>query len=138
MAVYTSALANGGKVLTPHVIGKVLKSQGDIVYESETEYRQIDWSEETYAVIRDGMNSVTLDGTAKKVFDGYPLSVAGKTGTAETGREAEESSNGIFICYAPVGNPQIAVVTVIENGVWGSYAAPVAKKILSEYFKIEE
>ena len=85
------------------------------------------------------MDSVTLDGTASKVFeDDYPISVAGKTGTAETGHEAEESSNGLFICYAPVEDPQIAIVTVIENGVWGSWAAPVAKEILNAYFGINE
>ncbi len=138
MAVYTAALANGGRKLTPHVIDEILDSDGNTVYRSEPEYTQIDWSDETYEVIRAGMNSVTLDGTAKRVFDGFPISVAGKTGTAETGREAEESSNGIFICYAPVEDPEIAIVTVIENGVWGSYTAPVAKKILSAYFGLEE
>ncbi len=48
----------------------------------------------------------------------------------------EISSNGLFICYAPVEDPQIAIVTVIENGVWGSWVAPVAKEILNEYFGI--
>lgn len=138
MAVYTSALANGGKKLVPHVIDKITDSKGNIVYKSEPEYTQIDWDNETYEVIRKGMNSVTLDGTARRVFDGYPISVAGKTGTAETGREANESSNGIFLCYAPTEDPEIAIITVIENGVWGSYTAPAAKKILNAYFGIEE
>lgn len=137
MAIYVSALANGGKRLEPHVIDEITDYNGNVVFKSEVKYQQIDWSEETKAIISEGMNSVTLDGTASQVFDNYPISVAGKTGTAETGREAEESSNGLFICYAPVENPQIAIVTVIENGVWGSYAAPVAKDILSAYFGIE-
>jgi penicillin-binding protein 2 len=113
-----------------------MDDDGNIVYQAETIFEQIEWSEETRKVISEGMSSVTLDGTASKVFDDYPINVAGKTGTAETGREADESSNGIFICYAPVENPQIAIVTVIENGVWGSYTAPVAKDILSAYFGI--
>jgi len=137
MVVYASALANGGKKLKPYIIDHITDAQGNLVYEAEVEYDQIDWSEETMNIITEGMNSVTLDGTASKVFDDYPISVAGKTGTAETGREADESSNGLFICYAPVENPQIAVITVIENGVWGSYTAPVAKDILSAYFGIE-
>ncbi|WP_279379003.1 penicillin-binding transpeptidase domain-containing protein [Acetivibrio straminisolvens] len=45
-----------------------------------------------------------------------------------------QSSNGVFIAYAPADNPQIAVAVVIEHGVWGSEVAPVAKDILREYF----
>ncbi|HPQ47575.1 MAG TPA: penicillin-binding transpeptidase domain-containing protein [Clostridia bacterium] len=136
MAVYAAALANGGKRLVPYIVDTITDDDGNIVYQAETIFEQIEWSEDTKKVISEGMSSVTLDGTASKVFDDYPINVAGKTGTAETGREADESSNGIFICYAPVENPQIAIVTVIENGVWGSYTAPVAKDILSAYFGI--
>jgi penicillin-binding protein 2 len=139
MAVYVSALANGGEKLTPYLIKEIVSPEGEVIYKGEKQYEEITWSDETFAVIQEGMNSVTLDGTASKVFpDNYPISVAGKTGTAETGREAEESSNGLFICYAPVEDPQIAIVVVIEKGVWGSYAAPVAKKILNAYFGIDE
>ncbi|MBN2557457.1 MAG: penicillin-binding protein 2 [Clostridia bacterium] len=138
MAVYTSALANGGKRLTPHLIDEITSADGTVVFKAETQFEQIEWDNETFDIIREGMNSVTLDGTAKKIFDNYPINVAGKTGTAETGREAQESSNALFICYAPTEDPQIAIVTVIENGVWGSYTAAVAKKILSAYFGIEE
>jgi penicillin-binding protein 2 len=138
MAVYVAALANGGEKLTPYIIKQITAPDGRLIYEGEKSFRQIEWSNETYQIIKRGMDSVTLDGTASKVFeDDYPLSVAGKTGTAETGHEADESSNGLFICYAPVENPQIAIVTVIENGVWGSYTAPVAKKIINAYFGIE-
>jgi len=138
MVVYTAALANGGEKLTPYLIKEVTSPDGEILYKGEKSFEQLIWSDETFDIVREGMNSVTLDGTASKVFsDDYPISVAAKTGTAETGREAEESSNGLFICYAPVEDPQIAIITVIENGVWGSYAAPVAKEILNAYFGIE-
>ncbi|MCD6323223.1 MAG: penicillin-binding protein 2 [Clostridiales bacterium] len=139
LVVYVSALANGGERLTPYVIKNVKSADGEVIYEGEKAFEKIVWSDKTYQIIKEGMDSVTLDGTASKVFeDDYPISVAGKTGTAETGHEADESSNGLFICYAPVENPQIAIVTVIENGVWGSWAAPVAKKILNAYFGINE
>ena len=138
LAVYTAALANGGEKLTPYVIKEVTSPSGEMIYKGEKSFEKMTWSDETYAIIQEGMNSVTLDGTASKIFeDDYPISVAGKTGTAETGREDDESSNGLFICYAPIENPQIAVVAVIEKGVWGSYAAPVAKKILNAYFGID-
>ena len=78
----------------------------------------------------------TQDGTANKVFENLkPIIVAGKTGTPETGFEhLGQSSHGLFIAYAPADNPQIAVAVVIEHGVWGSYAAPVARDIFEEYF----
>ncbi len=138
LAVYTSALANGGEKLTPYIIKEVISPSGETIYKGGKSFEKMTWSDETYAIVQEGMNNVTLDGTASRVFeDDYPISVAGKTGTAETGHEAEESSNALFICYAPVENPQIAIVTVIENGVWGSYTAPVAKKILNAYFGID-
>lgn len=137
LAVYVAALANGGEKLTPYLIKDIKSPEGEIIYEGEKSFEKIIWSDETYQIIKEGMDSVTLDGTAKKVFENYPISVAGKTGTAETGHEADESSNGLFICYAPVEDPQIAIVTVVENGVWGSYTAPVAKEILNAYFGIE-
>ena len=139
MVVYTAALANGGEKLTPYLIKDVVSADGEVIYKGEKQYEKITWSDDTYAIIQEGMNSVTLEGgTASNVFENYPISVAAKTGTAETGRESEESSNGLFMCYAPADNPQIAIITVIEKGVWGSWAAPVAKEILNAYFGIEE
>lgn len=138
LVVYTAAIANGGEKLTPYLIDEVASPGGEVLYKGEKSFEQLVWSDETFEIIRQGMDSVTLDGTASKIFpDDYPISVAAKTGTAETGRESEESSNGLFICYAPVEDPQIAIVTVLEKGVWGSYAAPVAKEILNAYFGIE-
>ena len=137
LANYTAALANGGKLFTPYIISKAINKKGEITYEGKTQYKQVNWSDDTFKTIRLAMANVVLDGTAEKVFDNYPINVAGKTGTAETGREANESSNGVFICYAPVEDPQIAIAVVIEHGVWGSYTAPVAKDILSEYFGLK-
>jgi penicillin-binding protein 2 len=62
--------------------------------------------------------------------------VAGKTGTAETGHESNQSSNALFVSYAPADKPQIAVAVVVEKGVWGGNTAPIAKDILEAYFNI--
>jgi penicillin-binding protein 2 len=92
--------------------------------------------------IKKGMVEVnnSEDGTASKVFNKFPIVVAGKTGTPETGYEKlrQESSNGVYVCYAPADKPQIAIVVVIEHGVWGANAAPVAKDILTEYFHMND
>ncbi|MCK5811809.1 MAG: penicillin-binding protein 2 [Clostridiales bacterium] len=134
LANYTAALANGGKLFTPFLISKAVTKNGEVLYEGETQFKQIPWEEKTFKIIKEAMEGVVLDGTAEKVFADFPIKVAGKTGTAETGRESHESSNGVFICYAPIDDPQIAIAVVIEHGVWGSYTAPVAKDILREYF----
>ncbi len=134
LANYTAALANGGKLFTPFIISKAINKYGEIVYEGETNFTQIPWEEKTFEIIKEAMGEVVLDGTAEKIFTDFPIEVAGKTGTAETGKEANESSNGVFICYAPIDDPQIAIAVVIEHGVWGSYTAPIAKDILREYF----
>ena len=77
------------------------------------------------------MVAVTQTGTAAKYFQGFPYSVAAKTGTAQsTGREAF----AWFIAYAPAENPKIAVSVMIGQGGHGGYAAPVARAVLEAYF----
>ena len=83
------------------------------------------------AAVKDGMLQVTKQGgTAYGVFSDFPISVAGKTGSAQV----KGGTNGLFICYAPAENPQIAVSVVLENGDSGTKAAAVAKEILQGYF----
>ena len=68
--------------------------------------------------------------------DQYPIDMACKTGTAETGFEdsRKEYSNGLFICYAPYDNPEVALALVVEKGKWGSSSVVIAKKIMAAYF----
>ena len=76
---------------------------------------------------------VTIRGTAAAVFQGLSVTVAGKTGSAETGRGTTHSW---FACYAPAEQPEIVVAVLIEEGGDGSVAAaPVVRKILEAYFK---
>ena len=138
MACYMAAFANGGYYFKPYVTKEVVRFDGSIVRETEPEMRRIPVDPLNIDAIKEGMIASTteIDGTAFIVFNDFPFVVAGKTGTAETGLETrdESSSNALFVCYAPADNPQIAVVVVIEKGVWGSYAAPVARDILEVYF----
>jgi penicillin-binding protein 2 len=137
MACYMSALANGGKYYKPYVTKKIIRYDGSTVRETVPEMRQIPVNPDYIDAIKDGMVASTteIDGTASDAFASFPYSVAGKTGTAETGFEdRSQSSNSLFVCYAPADDPQIAVAVVIEKGVWGSYTAPVARDILEAYF----
>ncbi|MDR3119827.1 MAG: penicillin-binding protein 2 [Clostridiales bacterium] len=140
MACYMAALANGGEYYRPFVTKKVVRYDGSTVHETEPELRRIPADPENIDAVKEGMIASTteIDGTSTIVFRDFPYPVAGKTGTAETGFESQEqSSNSIFVCYAPADDPQIAVVVVIEKGVWGSYTAPVARDILEAYFGLK-
>lgn len=140
LANFVSTIANGGKKYTPHIIKRIKSYEGKIIEETKPQFVQLPIKKENMELVQKGMKEVlnAADGTAQKVFEGVGLSVAGKTGTPETGREAMgHSSNGLFIAYAPAENPEVAVAIVIEQGVWGSNAAPVAKDILIEYFGLK-
>lgn len=140
LANYISTIANGGKRYRPHLIKKILKYDGSIVNDIQPEYEQVPVKPETLEAVKRGMVAVTnsIDGTAVDIFKDFPFKVAGKTGTAETGKEANHSSNALFVCYAPADKPEIAVAVAVERGVWGAYAAPIARDILTEYFGLNK
>lgn len=140
IANYISSIANGGKRYKPYIIKKVIKYDGSIVNETKPAFEQIPVKPEYINAVKEGMVAVTssVDGTAKNSFIGLPFAVAGKTGTAQTGKEDTESSNALFVCYAPADNPQIAIAVVVERGAWGSNTAPIARDIIDEYFGLKK
>ncbi len=146
LANYTAAIANGGRLYRPYIIKRVIDNNGQIIQETTPKYKKIPVKESTLKAIREGMEAVTshYDGTATVVFRDLPIKVAGKTGTAEVGTGSGEtkSNNGVFISYAPAGDPnrppEIAVAVVIEHGVYGYFAAQVAKEIFIEYFGLNK
>ena len=139
LATYTATIANGGRRYTPYLIASAGKENKKPSYVHKLKYVDTGVSESTIARIKEGMKDVTSgeEGTAADIFLGLGFTVAGKTGTAETTAEYGVSNNGVFICYAPVDNPQIAVAVVIEHGVWGRLAAPVARDVIKSYFELK-
>ncbi len=135
---YIGAIANGGKLMRPHLIKKVVKYDGSTVMENKPEYTKIPVKQENLKAVIEGMKAVTMQegGTAVSTFRNFPIEVAGKTGTAETGYEKTKSSNALFVCFAPADKPQIAIAVVVENGAWGANTAPIAIDILKEYFNL--
>ena len=71
-------------------------------------------------------------GTASTVFNGYPIPVCAKTGTAEHGGGG--SDNGSFVLFAPANDPQIAIMVYVEKGAQGGNLGKIAKAILDYYF----
>ncbi|MCX7772337.1 MAG: penicillin-binding protein 2, partial [Clostridia bacterium] len=140
MTNFVSTIANDGKKYTPHLIKMAVDDKGKIVVEPSKDSEKIPIAQSTINAVKKGMVAVanSNDGTAVNAFKDFPFKVAGKTGTAETGKEAKSSSNGLFVCYAPYDNPQIAITVVVERGVWGAYTAPIARDIMMEYFRLNE
>lgn len=126
-----AAFANGGKVLQPKVLWRVISPEQRVVRtEPDTVVRTVDLPGR--AAIEQGLAGAIRneDGTAAAAFAGFPLDrfpIAGKTGTAQvTGKQ----DSAIFAAYGPVGAPQYAISVIMEEaGFGGSTAAPVARRI---------
>lgn len=139
---YTAAIATNSLV-TPYVIDSVVGSDGAILYQGQTESIPLGIQEENINAVRNAMRCVVTgtsiwEGTAQENLASFPIPVCCKTGTAETGYEdiRLEYSNGLFVCYAPADNPEIAIALVIEKGEWGASTVVIAEKILAEYFGV--
>ncbi|MEG1164950.1 MAG: penicillin-binding transpeptidase domain-containing protein [Oscillospiraceae bacterium] len=91
-------------------------------------------AQEYYDAVHLGMYNVanSVVGSAFKVFGNYPVKVAAKTGTAQLGENV--TNNGVFVCYAPYDDPEIAIAVVVQKGGSGSEIAGIAKDILDYYF----
>ncbi len=141
LARYAAALGNGGNLITPHLIGQVVAADGTVT-KTETVSTKIEGiSQETMGVVKEGMIGVVSEesNSIYAYFRQFDFDIAGKTGTPETGEEVfKKSSNGVFVCYAPAENPQIAVSVVLEHGVWGANAAYIASEVLAAYFGLED
>lgn len=127
------AVANGGVIYKPRLVDKVLTTEGSVAEAYEPEVlRTVYLKPEVWDTIRQGMAAVTSRGTGAAVFQGFPKNVAGKSGSAETGRSTTHSW---FVCFAPAENPEIAMAVFVEEGGEGSMAAaPVTRRVLEAYF----
>ena len=98
---------------------------------------QFQISDNAYKAYTDGMWEVANveGGTAYEIFHNYPITVAAKTGTAET--DSGGSDNGAFVCYAPFDDPQIAIAVYGEKAGHGSTMGQIAKALLDTYFESE-
>ena len=129
------ALGNGGTVFRPGLVRQVEDVAGRVISESEPEaVRKVPIPEDERRVIMKGLNDAAQapEGTSYPVFGGFPVKVAGKTGTAERPPYGDQSW---YAAIAPYDNPEIAVAVTVEEGGFGAdTAAPVALAILSNYF----
>jgi peptidoglycan glycosyltransferase len=129
MAMVAAGIANGGIVMRPYAVEKVTAPGGSTVSRTEPHELSRAVSPETAAQLTQMMQLVVQSGTGTAAqIPG--VSVAGKTGTAETGVAGLNTTS--FIAFAPADAPKVAVAVILENqhGVGGHTAAPIAKTIL--------
>jgi cell division protein FtsI (penicillin-binding protein 3) len=138
MVAAFGTLANDGVRIAPHLVREIRNASGAVVYSAQPEQRRV-VSAETATALRGMLEGVTLNGTAKKAqLDGY--SAAGKTGTAQkidpkTRTYSKTKYIGSFVGFAPVSNPQVVIIVVMDEpaGLYhgGDVAAPVLEKSLN-------
>ena len=144
LCVYTATLANQGVRMRATFLNQVVSSDYRTrLYVNQPEIvSTLNISNEAYDSYNTGMQMVTsyysayMVGTAYETFRGYPIAVAGKTGTAQHGITTA-SDNGAFVCYAPADSqPKIAIALYGERAGHGSSMAIVAKEMLDVYFEV--
>jgi penicillin-binding protein 2 len=135
MAIAYAALGNGGKIVTPHVGMEVEDPAGRVLKEFDPPIRRRVHIDPTYrSAILEGLHEAAQvsGGTAAGVFEGFPVPIAGKTGTAERPGHADQSW---FAALAPYPDPRIVTIVTIEEGGFGAEsAAPAVLQILEAYY----
>ena len=116
--------------MRPHVLKQVLapdakpvlKAKREVAFATKTSARNL-------ATLRSSLVRVTQTGTAKAVFRTFPITVAGKTGTAQV---YGKDDMALFVGYAPARSPKYCVAVVVEQGGHGgSVAGPAARQMLA-------
>ncbi|MBQ7384245.1 MAG: hypothetical protein IJV72_05585 [Clostridia bacterium] len=134
LGVFVSSISNGGDRYNAHLLHSVKKFYtGETVFEyTPTVLNTVEFSQTTYDTLIDGMRQVILESpNLVGYFDDVGVTVGGKTGTAEVSGKKDFA---LFAGVAPLDNPEIVAVCVLEEGVNGRYAAIPVSDIFKKYF----
>jgi peptidoglycan glycosyltransferase len=135
MAQVAAAVANGGKLMAPHLTARVIDPEGRTVETIKPRVQATVMKPSTASALTEMMEAVVREGTGTPAqIAGIP--VAGKTGTAET-QFGSALNNVWFIAFAPARAPRIAIAVTVEKvpGFGATYAAPVAKRVMEALLK---
>ncbi len=145
MARMAATLANGGTVYQPQLVEKVESAAGEILERFQPVVQgRLDASPAHLTLVQEALADVVRGGTGRRAW--LPqIQVAGKTGTSQVVSLEKEKSgahirrfqnHALFVAYAPVDSPQVAVAVIVEHGgQGGEVAAPLARRVLSAYFR---
>ena len=133
LANYAATLSNGGTHYRCTLINQIVSYDLSNVYKKNKPevINKIDINPEYLAAIKEGMLSVTVDGTGRAALGDYPIKLGGKTGTSQTDSGADHST---YIVFAPYENPQIAISVILEHGDSGYSAGTIIREMLDSYF----
>lgn len=135
LARYVTAVANGGTVYNYTLLSRLEDSDGNVLQNYEPEIRNtvdvLDSSE--WNAIHSGMRMVAENSSE---FSGFPVQVAGKTGTAQ--EDLSRANHALFVGYAPYDDPEISIATRIAFGYTSHNAAELSRNILAYYFGVED
>src|SRR5690606_11396470 len=142
LAQATAVLANNGVYMRPHLVDEIHWPRNGNIEKTVTEPSHvIPLTPEHLAVIREAIADVVRKGTDRRVFRDAAYQAAGNTRTAQVyslrgarydadAVDERRRDHSLFMAYAPVESPQIAVAIIVENGGWGTTAAaPIARKV---------
>ena len=139
LANYVATLVSGGKHCQPHLL-KAVKSYDNtqiLAVGDSTPTNVVEMKDSTLQAVKEGMLGYTQPGgQVYSYFKDCVVTAGAKTGTAQLG--GGTTNNGVFVCFAPYDDPQIAVSIVIEHGNAGAALASTAVKILNAYFTADE
>ena len=139
LANYVATLVSGGKHCQPHLL-KAVKSYDNtqiLAVGDSTPANVVEMKDSTLQAVKEGMLGYTQPGgQVYSYFKDCVVTAGAKTGTAQLG--GGTTNNGVFVCFAPYDDPQIAVSIVIEHGNAGAALASTAVKILNAYFTADE
>lgn len=151
LAQATAIVADGGIKHKPHLVLATRNTvSGQVVPLPQPPAENLGFTAANVAVIREGLTSVVTSGTARGVFAGAGYQAAGKTGTAQAVTQAQNTKynaraleehqrdHALFMAFAPVNDPKIAVAVIVENAGWGAgAAAPIARRVF-DYWLMDQ
>jgi len=131
-----NAVANGGYLVRPHLVKKIVNIDEEVVFQSFIEKDKVPVSDTTLNLLRQALEGVVKEGTGWRAKNKV-VEIAGKTGTVEI--EGNENPHNWFVGYAPAENPFLSIVVLVENREEEISIAPqIAGKILSRIFEREQ
>jgi penicillin-binding protein 2 len=133
VADFTATVANGGRVLVPHIVDKIMNSDNQVISEvGPTVIRENFIDSNNLKIVREGLRQTVLSGSARSL-QSLPVQVAGKTGTAQW--SSNKAPHAWFTGFAPYDNPQFVITVMVEEGIEGSSVSEqIAKEIMQWYF----
>ncbi len=144
MNQYVATIANGGNRYALHLLKQILRDNGkdqtpQVIYQKEPEVlNRVQLEADQFKRIQKGFWAAANDpqGLSKPEFSSFPMTIACKTGTAETGEEG--IINSTFVAYAPYDHPEVALTIVIPKmsaSAFGQTGEVVGHKVLEAYYQ---